>query len=81
MRLVTMKFSASQTTAKVVDQLCAGLGCNPSDDFPGSRSASVPENYGAAAETPNEFPLSSLRSLRCGLSGSGHRSCSTTLNG
>ena len=26
MRLVTMKFSASQTTAKVVDQLCAGLG-------------------------------------------------------
>ena len=26
MRLVTMKFSASQTTAKVVDQLCTGLG-------------------------------------------------------
>ena len=25
MRLVTMKFSASQTTAMVVDQLCAGL--------------------------------------------------------
>ena len=25
MRLVTMKFSASQTTARVVDQLCAGL--------------------------------------------------------
>ncbi|WP_279125073.1 flavodoxin family protein [Holdemania filiformis] len=48
-----------------------GAGCNPSDDFPGSRSASVPENYGAAAETPNEFPLSSLRPLRCGLSGSG----------
>ena len=36
---------------------------------PRSRSATITEEYGAAAETPNEFPLSSLRPLaRYGLS-------------
>ena len=40
MRLVTMKFSASQTTAKVVDQLCAGLGL-PRRDLNLNESASL----------------------------------------